>query len=331
MLRSRIIGTGSYAPKKVLSNKDLETMVETTDEWITMRTGIRERHVSENDTTTVMAINAGKEAMKASGCNAGDIGLVVVGTVTPEMIFPSTACYVQSALGISKGVAAFDVSAACSGFLYALDIADKYLKGGSCQKALVIGVDQFSKILDWEDRSTCVLFGDGAGAVVLEAEEVKAGNAGPAKGLLASHIHSDGARWDMLYVPGAIGPSPFEQRETVKPHLTMQGNETFKVAVRTLESAIKEVLDSSGLTVDDVTLLIPHQANIRIIKALRQRLGLPEERVYSNLEKYGNTSAASIPIALDEAVRKGAVAEGDIILFVAFGGGLTWASVAMRW
>ncbi|MFQ5481106.1 MAG: beta-ketoacyl-ACP synthase III, partial [Thermodesulfobacteriota bacterium] len=323
MSRARITGTGSYAPQKVLMNKDLEKMVDTTDKWISMRTGIRERRVSEEDTTTVMAINAGRRAIEAAGCKADEIGLVVVGTVTPEMVFPSTACYVQSALGLKKGSAAFDVSAACSGFLYAMDIAEKYLKSGVAAKALVIGVDQFSKILDWEDRSTCVLFGDGAGAVVLEAGEAETKDTGIEKrrGLLASSIHSDGKRWDMLYVPGGIGPSPFEKREHVKPHLKMNGNETFKVAVRTIESALKEVLDESGLAVDDITLLIPHQANIRIIKAVRQRLGLPEEKVYSNVEKYGNTSAASIPIALDEAVRKGAVKKGDIILFVAFGGG----------
>ncbi|MFQ5354071.1 MAG: beta-ketoacyl-ACP synthase 3, partial [Thermodesulfobacteriota bacterium] len=213
MLRAKIIGTGSYAPLKVLSNKDLEAMVETTDEWISMRTGIRERRVSEEDTTTVMAVNAGKQAIEAAGCEPGDIGLVVVGTVTPEMVFPSTACYVESALGLKKGAAAFDVSAACSGFLYALDIAEKYIRSGVSEKALVIGVDQFSKIVDWEDRSTCVLFGDGAGAVVLTAEECE--GEGKGKGILSSHIHSEGRRWNMLYVPGAIGPSPFETREHV--------------------------------------------------------------------------------------------------------------------
>ncbi len=330
MLIARVKGTGSYTPEKVLSNKDLEGMVDTTDEWISMRTGIKQRRVSQEDTTTVMAINAGRKAIEASGISAGDIDLVVVGTVTPEMVFPSTACYVQSTLGLKKGAAAFDVSAACSGFLYALDIADKYIRGGVAKNALVIGVDQFSKILDWEDRSTCVLFGDGAGAVVLQADESE-GEGADKKGLLASHIHSDGRRWEMLYVPGGIGPSPFETRAHVKPHLKMNGNETFKVAVRTIESALKEVMKTSGLAIDDITLLIPHQANIRIIKAVQSRLGLPDARVYSNVEKYGNTSAASIPIALDEAVRKGAIKEGDIVLFVAFGGGLTWASAALRW
>ncbi len=330
MLMARIKGTGSYTPEKVLSNKDLEAMVDTTDEWISSRTGILKRHVSQSDTTTVMAVNAGKKAIEAAGIKAADIDLVIVGTVTPEMVFPSTACYVQSALGIKKGSAAFDVSAACSGFLYALDIADKYIKAGVADKALVIGVDQFSKILDWEDRSTCVLFGDGAGAVVLETVR-KGDEGGPAKGLLASHIHSDGSKWEMLYVPGGIGPSPFEEREHVKPHFKMHGNETFKVAVMTIAAALKEVMRSSGLSIEDISLLIPHQANIRIIKAVQVRLGLSDERVYSNVENYGNTSAASIPIALDEAVREGAVKPGDIVLFVAFGGGLTWASAAVRW
>ncbi len=328
MTGARIKGTGSYTPERVISNRDLEGMVETSDEWISMRTGIRERRVSEHDTTTVMAVNAGRRAIEASGTSPSEIDLVVVGTVTPEMVFPSTACYVQSELGLKKGAAAFDVSAACSGFLYALDIADKYIRGNVAGKALVIGVDQFSKILDWKDRSTCVLFGDGAGAVVLEAEETQEQDR---RGILASHIHSDGRRWEMLYVPGAIGPSPFEKRSHVKPHLKMQGNETFKVAVRTIESALKEVMKTSGLRIDDVSLLIPHQANIRIIKAVQQRLGLPDKQVYSNVERYGNTSAASIPIALDEAVREGIIKDGDIVLLVAFGGGLTWASAAVRW
>lgn len=330
MFRARITGTGSYAPLKILSNKDLESMVDTTDEWISLRTGIKERRVSQEDSTTVMAINAGKEAIKASGLAPGDIGLVVVGTVTPEMVFPSTACYVQAALGLKEGSAAFDVSAACSGFLYALDVAHKYIKAGAVKTALVIGVDQFSKILDWEDRSTCVLFGDGAGAVVLQAEEHEEGELNK-KGLLSSHIHADGRKSDMLYVPGGIGPSPFERRAGRRAHLKMQGNETFKVAVRTIESALREVIKSSGILMDDISLLIPHQANQRILKAVQSRLGLADEQVYSNVEKYGNTSAASIPMALDEAMREGIIKEGDIVLFVAFGGGLTWASAAVRW
>ncbi|GMR04992.1 MAG: ketoacyl-ACP synthase III [Thermodesulfobacteriota bacterium] len=330
MNKVRITGTGSYAPKKVLSNQDLEKMVETSDEWISMRTGIRERHIAVNETTIDMAVKAGKAALKSSSVKAKDIDIVVVGTVTPEMVFPSTACHVQSGLGIKSGGAAFDVSAACSGFLYALDVAEKYLKGGAAAKALVVGVDQFSRIVDWKDRSTCVLFGDGAGAVVLESIE-GSGRGRKARGILSSRIHSDGRKWEMLYVPGSINPSPFEHKRTELPYLRMNGNETFKVAVRTMESSIKEVLAESGLTADDITLLIPHQANRRIIKATMARMGLDNDKVYLNMDRYGNTSAASIPIALDEAARVGRIKEGDIIVFVAFGGGLTWASAIVRW
>src|SRR3990170_8564259 len=272
MLRSRVLGTGSYVPEKVLTNAELESMVETSDDWISSRTGIRERRVAVDETTSDMAARAAKAALKSSGVSAKDIDLVVVGTVTPEMAFPSTACAVQSQLGIRAGAAAFDVSAACSGFLYALDIADKYMKAGASKKALVIGVDQFSRIIDWQDRSTCVLFGDGAGAVVLEAAEDSE------SGILSSHIHSDGRQWELLYAPGAIQPSPFETRPAVAPYLKMQGNETFKIAVRTMESAVAETLKRNGLKVDDVALVIPHQANQRIIKATRERLKLPDEK-----------------------------------------------------
>lgn len=325
-----ITGTGSYAPEKVVSNHDLEAMVETSDEWISMRTGIKERHICAGETTIDMAVNAGKAALKSAGVRARDIDLVVVGTVTPEMVFPSTACYVQSGLGILSGAAAFDVSAACSGFLYALDIADKYIRVGAAKKALIIGVDQFSRIVDWKDRATCVLFGDGAGAAVVEAKE-RGGSTAKLRGVLSSRIHSDGRKWELLYVPGSIPPSPFEHKDAPQPYLKMNGNETFRVAVRTMESAIKEVLAESGLTSEDITLLIPHQANRRIIKAARERLGLGEERVYLNMDRYGNTSAASIPIALDEVARSGALKKNDIIVFVAFGGGLTWGSTAVRW
>ncbi|HLC17541.1 MAG TPA: beta-ketoacyl-ACP synthase III [Thermodesulfobacteriota bacterium] len=325
MIRSRITGTGSYAPEKVITNHDLEAMVDTTDDWISMRTGIKERHVSDKETSTDMAVKASQAALKSAGVKAKHIDLIVVGTVTPDMTFPSTACYVQAGLGVRGGAAAFDVSAACSGFLYALDIADKYMKAGASKKALVIGVDQFSRIIDWQDRSTCVLFGDGAGAVVLEAAEDSE------SGILSSHIHSDGRQWELLYAPGAIQPSPFETRPAVAPYLKMQGNETFKIAVRTMESAVAETLKRNGLKVDDVALVIPHQANQRIIKATRERLKLPDEKVFMNLEKYGNTSAASIPLALDEAARAGRIKKGDLVVFVAFGGGLTWASAAVRW
>lgn len=324
MLRSRVIGTGSHVPEKVLTNRDLEGMVETSDEWISARTGIRERRIAVGETASQMAAKAARAALKSAGVAAGDIDLVVVGTVTAEMAFPSVACLVQAELGIKAGAAAFDISAACSGFLYAMDIADKYLKSGVAAKALIIGVDKFSELIDWKDRSTCVLFGDGAGAAVLSAEK------GP-RGVLSCHVHSDGRHWDTLYCKSSRPDNPFEDKGKEQPYLVMNGNETFKIAVRTMGQAIKEVMDDTGLKPEDISLLIPHQANMRIINAARERLKLPEERVYTNLDRYGNTSAASIPIALDEAVRDGRVKDNDIIMFVAFGGGLTWASAAVRW
>ncbi|MFQ5735848.1 MAG: beta-ketoacyl-ACP synthase III [Thermodesulfobacteriota bacterium] len=325
MLRSRVIGTGSYVPERVLTNRDLESMVDTSDEWISTRTGIKQRRVCEGETSAELASRAAKAALKAAGVSPRDIDLIVVGTVTPDMTFPSTACRVQSSIGVRPGAAAFDVSAACSGFLYALDIADKYVRAGGCAKALVIGVDRFSKIVDWKDRSTCVLFGDGAGAVVLSAQKGK-------KGVLSCHIHSDGRQWELLYTGSPCPPSPFEKPGAGGPWtLKMNGNETFKIAVRTMGSAIKEALEENGLEPGDISLLIPHQANMRIINAARDRLKLPDEKVFTNLERYGNTSAASIPLALDEAVREGRIKEGDIVLFVAFGGGLTWASSVVRW
>ncbi len=324
MLRSRVLGTGSYVPEKVLTNHELEKIVETSDDWISSRTGIRERRVAVEESTSDMAARAAKAALKSAGVSAKDIDLIVVGTVTPEMAFPSTACAVQAQLGVRSGAAAFDVSAACSGFLYALDVADKYLKAGGAKKALVIGVDRFSSLLDWKDRSTCVLFGDGAGAVVLSAEK-------GARGVLSCHIHADGKHWDMLYAKSGLQPSPFDKREAEPAAIKMNGNETFKIAVRTMGQAIKEVLEDTGIDPKDIALLVPHQANMRIINATRERLGLPEDRVFTNLDRYGNTSAGSIPLALDEAARQGRVKDGDIVLFVAFGGGLTWASAAVKW
>lgn len=325
MLRSRVIGTGSYAPDKVVSNHDLKAVVETSDEWISTRTGIRQRRVCTNDTSATMAVKASLKAIKAAGIAPEDIDLIVVGTVTPPLVFPSIACLIQAELGIKGGVPAFDVSAACSGFLYALDIADKYIKSGPLKTALVVGVDQFSRLLDWSDRNTCVLFGDGAGAVVVRAEDTE-------KGILSCHIHSDGRYWELLYVPGSIRPCRFENpADAPAPYLKMNGNETFRLAVRTMGDAITEVMERNNLKKDDIGLLIPHQANIRIINAAKERLKLPDEKVYTNLDKYGNTSAGSIPLALDEALRSGRIKDNDIVLFVAFGGGLTWASAAMRW
>ncbi len=324
-LRSRIAGCGSYAPAKVLSNRDLEEIVETSDAWITTRTGIRERRITLDEKTYEVASKAAKEALKSAGVAARDLDVIITGTVTPDMVFPSTSCFVQSTIGARSGIPAFDVSAACSGFLYALDIADKYIRSGAANKVLVIGVDIFSRIIDWTDRSTCVLFGDGAGAVVLTATRGKSC-------ILSSHIHSDGRYWDMLYVPGAIDSNPFEKRPSKhKPHVRMKGNETFKIAVRTMSRAAKEVLEFNGLKPEDIALLIPHQANIRIVNATKERLKLTDDQVFSNIDRYGNTSAASIPLALDEAVKNRRIKRGDIVIFVSFGGGLTWASAAVRW
>ncbi len=323
MRRARIAGTGSYVPEKVVTNHDLEQMVDTSDEWITTRTGIKERRIAGGETAADMAVESAERAIKSAGLEPGAVDLVIVGTVTPDLVFPSTACLVQNRLGLRSGIPAFDVSAACSGFLYALNVADKYIKSGASTNALVIGVDLFSRIVDWTDRSTCVLFGDGAGAVVLRASNGQSG-------LLSSHIHSDGSYWQVLYTPGALGRDGCK-KDGKGPCVVMKGNETFKIAIRTMEEAVKEVMDTNGLAPSDISLFIPHQANMRIIKALREKLGIPDDRVFSNIERYGNTSAGSIPIALDEAVRGGLVKSGDIIVFASFGGGLVWASAAVRW
>src|SRR3989304_5934413 len=324
MNRSLITGTGSHVPSVILKNQDLEKIVDTNNEWIIARTGIKERRIVDGETTNDIAVKAAKNALKAAGVSPKEIDLIVAGTVTPDMLFPSTACFVQSHIGASRGIAAFDVSAACSGFLYALDVADKYIRAGISKKALVIGVDLFSKIVDWKDRNTCVLFGDGAGAVVLSAEKGK-------RGILSTHIHADGHYWKTLYTPLSLCSSPLHDKTPERSYMKMQGNELFKVAVRTMGEACQEALDHNGLRAEDISLLIPHQANMRIIKATAERLGLPEEKVYINLDRYGNTSAGSIPLALDEAVKKDMIKKGDIILFVAFGGGLTWASAIVRW
>ncbi len=328
MIRSKIAGTGSALPEKILTNHDLEKLVDTSDEWVKTRTGIAERRIAVSESTLSLSVKASRKALKAAGISAKDVDLIIVGTVTPDMVFPSTACFIQAELGVKPGVPALDLSAACSGFLYALDIADKYIRSGIAKNALVVGVDLFSRIIDWKDRSTCVLFGDGAGAVLLTPTKGKSG-------ILSSHIHSDGNHWKSLYTPGALEPSPFSSEtgsgSYEKPFVTMAGNETFKLAVKTISNACIEALESAGLSKEDVTLLIPHQANTRIIKAVRQRLKIPEEKVFLNIQKYGNTSAGSIPIALDEAVRNHPVKRGDVLLLVAFGGGFTWASAAIRW
>ncbi|QXE92890.1 beta-ketoacyl-ACP synthase III [Geomonas subterranea] len=326
MIRPRITGTGSAVPEKVLTNFDLEKMVDTTDEWIVTRTGIRERRIaSEGEYTSTFATAAAERALAAAGVKAEEIDLIVVGTLTPDFPFPATACIVQQALKATNAFC-FDLSAACSGFIYALSTAQKFIVSGQVKKALVIGAEVLSRIVDWNDRNTCLLFGDGAGAVVLEAQEGE-------NGILSTHMHSDGNYWEILYQKGAGSRNPASHKNVDEGlvYLTMQGNEVFKLAVRAMGEVAMEALEANGLTPDDVKLFIPHQANQRIVDSVGKRLGITGERVFVNLDRYGNTSAASIPIALDEAVRAGRLKEGDLLLLDAFGGGLTWGSALVRW
>jgi len=327
MIRARITGTGSALPEKVLTNFDLEKMVETSDEWIVARTGISQRRIaSEGEYTSTFATLAAQRALEAAGVSAEEIDLIILGTLTPDFPFPATACLVQQNLG-AKNAFCFDLSAACSGFVYALATAEKYLLSGTHKKALVIGAEVLSRIIDWKDRNTCLLFGDGAGAVVLEAVE------GGTNGVLSTHMYSDGNFWEILYQTGAGSRYPATQAnlDAGLVYLTMQGNEVFKYAVRAMAEVSMEALEKNGVTGEDLTLFIAHQANQRIIDAVGKRLNLTGERVFVNLDRYGNTSAASIPIALDEAVRGGRVKEGDLVLLSAFGGGLTWGSALLRW
>jgi len=326
VLRARVIGTGSYVPENVLSNHDFEKMVDTSDEWITERTGIRERRIAgEKQAASDLAYEASKAALKSSGLKAKDIELIIVASVSGDMPLPATACFLQDKLDAKKA-AAFDVNAACSGFVFGLSVANAYIQSGTYRRILLVGAETLSKFTDWEDRTTCVLFGDGAGAVVLEATEED-------RGIVSTKIHSDGGMWDLLHMPGGGSRNP-ASKETVKKRLhfiKMKGNETFKVAVRALESLVVETLKENRLKTSDIALLVPHQANLRIIQATAKRLGLPMEKVMINLDRYGNTSAASIPIALDEAVKTGKIRNGDYILLEAFGGGLTWASALIKW
>jgi 3-oxoacyl-[acyl-carrier-protein] synthase-3 len=326
MAHARITGTGSAVPDKVLTNADLEKLVDTTDEWITSRTGIKERRIaSEGEFTSTFATAAAEKALAMAGVSAEELDLIVVATVTPDFPFPSTACLVQKNLNAKKA-AAFDISAACSGFLFAISLVEKFIKSGAAAKALVIGAETLTRITDWEDRNSCVLFGDGAGAVILEASTQTAG-------VLSTHIHSDGTYWELLHQPACGSRNPAEQR-VLDERLTfikMQGNEVFKLAVRAMEDAANEALTANNLSISDIDLFISHQANRRIIDAIGKRLGLSQEQVYINLERYGNTSAASIPIALDEVNRSGRLKDGSLVLLDSFGGGLTWASALIRW
>ena len=319
MIYSRIAGTGSYLPEKVLSNHDLEQMVETNDQWIQDRTGIKKRHiVADDETTTDLAFNAAQKAIEAAGIKNADIDLIIIATTTPTRIFPSTASLVQEKLGIN-GCPAFDIQAVCTGFVYALTVADKFIKSGSVKNALIIGAESLSRIVDWTDRNTCVLFGDGAGAVVLQASEET--------GILSTHIHSDGQYNALLSVPTGTGSV---ENADAKPFIEMQGNDVFKIAVKTLSSIADETLAANNMAKSDIDWLIPHQANIRIIKATAKKLSLPMDRVVVTVDEHGNTSAASIPLALDTAVRDGRIQRGETLLLEAFGGGFTWGSALLN-
>ena len=320
MIRSVITGTGSALPVNCVTNAQLAERVDTSDDWIVERTGIRQRYIAqEGETTSTLATAAARAALEAAGIDAGEIGLIVLATATPDHTFPASATQVQAALGCGGGVA-FDVQAVCSGFLYALATADSLLRTGMAKKALVIGAETFSRILDWEDRTTCVLFGDGAGAVVLEAQDVA--EDGP--GIIASRLHAEGAHKDMLYVDG--GPST---TGTVG-HLRMKGREVFRHAVVNLADVLGEVLEDAGMTADDIDWVVPHQANARILDATARKLGLPGEKVVVTVDRHANTSAASVPLALDTAMRDGRIRRGDLVMFEAMGGGFTWGASLAR-
>jgi len=325
-LRTIILGTGSELPSKVMSNLDLEKLVETSDEWITTRTGIKERRILEEGKGTAdMAYAASVRALKDAGIEASDLDAIIMGTVTPDYPFPSSACVLEDMLG-ARGVFSFDVNAACSGFLNALSVADAFIRAGRIQKALVVGSDALSRLLNWHDRGTCILFGDGAGAVVVGASND--GN----RGILSTRLRTDGSFVKTLYVPagGSLRPASAETVEKNEHTITMNGKEVFKVAVRSMEEISRAALEEAGVGVDEVSLVIPHQANHRIITALAARLGVPMEKVVVNLDRYGNTSAASVPVALDEARREGRIQSGDVVLLNAFGAGFAWGAAVIR-
>ena len=319
MTYSRITGTGGYLPARVLTNKDLESLVETSDEWIVARTGIRERHIAADDEfTSDLALHASRRALEAAGRTAADVDLIVLATSTPDMVVPSSACLLQAKLGVTRG-AAFDVQAVCSGFVYALATADLFVKSGAYRCALVVGAEVFSRILDWKDRGTCVLFGDGAGAVVLEASDKP--------GVLSSHLHADGSYSRILNTPGHVSRGAIQGDPTLK----MDGGAVFKLAVRVLEESAHEAIDANGLKLSDIDAYIAHQANVRILSHVGKKLGLPESKCIVTVDRHANTSAASVPLALDVAVRDGRVRPGSLVLLQGVGGGFTWGSVLVRY
>jgi 3-oxoacyl-[acyl-carrier-protein] synthase-3 len=317
MIYSKIIGTGSYLPEKILNNHDLEKMFETTDEWITTRTGIKERHiVSAHQYTSDLAVEASKKAIEASGIDANRIDLIIVATTTPDKIFPSTACIVQTKLGLSL-CPAFDIQAVCSGFVYALSVADNFIKAGTAKCVLVIGADTMSRITDYSDRSNAILWGDGGGAVILEPSDQP--------GILSTHIHADGSYEKLLHVPSGVS------HQKGKATIEMQGNQVFKIAVNTLDSIVDETLAMNQLEKSDIDWLVPHQANIRILEATAKKLNMSMDRVIVTIDRHGNTSAASIPLALDTAIREQKIKRGDTLLMEAFGGGFTWGSALIKY
>jgi 3-oxoacyl-[acyl-carrier-protein] synthase-3 len=316
---SRIVGTGSYLPERVVTNDELARTVDTSDEWVRTRTGIRSRHVAaEGQLASDLALPAAQRALQSAGVKPADIDLIIVATTTPDIIFPSTACILQSKLGIA-GCPAFDVQAVCSGFVYALTIADLFIRSGQAKHVLVVGTEVYSRILDWSDRNTCVLFGDGAGAVIVAASEKP--------GILATKLHADGSHKEMLCVPGSVNAG----KVWGSPFVHMDGGSVFKFAVRVFEEGAREILEAAGLEVSDLDWFIPHQANIRIMEATAKKLGLPKEKLIATVHHHGNTSAASIPLAMDEAVKDGRILPGQTLLLEGVGGGFTWGAVLLRW
>jgi len=326
MYKSRIIGTGSYAPEKILTNKDLEAIVDTSDEWIITRTGIRERHIASNgEASSDFAYHASMNAIDMAGISPEDIDMIIVGTITPDMSTPSVACMLQDRIG-ARHPAAFDLSAGCTSFVYAMSVADNFIKNGNAEKVLVVGTETLSKITNYEDRGTCILFGDGAGAAVISKEKGD-------RGILSTHLFSDGSYGELLYMPGggSARPASEETLEKREHYLRMDGNKVFKIAVKSLEEAAQTALKHNGLSGDAVDLLISHQANSRIIEAIGKRLNLAPEKLFMNIDRYGNTSSASVPIAMDEANRQNKIKENNLILLDAFGAGFTWGAALLRW
>jgi len=319
---SRVMSTGSYLPERVMTNAELEGLVDTSDEWIRERTGIHQRHiVADGESTCDLAERAARAALESANVDPSELDLIVVGTTTPDKIYPATACRLQARLG-ANGCTAFDLQAVCTGFIYALGVADKFIKAGGVKRALVVGADTHSRLLDWSDRQTCILFGDGGGAVVLEASDEA--------GIYSTHLHADGSYEDLLYVEGGV-PRGAGVIAEGNAYTKMRGNEVFKVAVRTLRRIVAEALEANDMSPSDIDWLIPHQANIRIIEATARKLDIPAERVVVTIAEHGNTSAASVPLALDVAVRDGRVKRGDNILLEAFGGGFTWGSALIKY